>query len=239
LTKVVEKIIVEDSRETLQKCVAELESENSKLKATVVESAKEYEVLQLGNASLLAEHNDFCYRCEDLEVGIAKVHSDSVVSIASLEGEIKSVEAHVVDVAAASKKCLSDFEAELVKDLAGLWKLYVRNVQGIGGLCSPVPEVGSLAAYYIRWLSKEVAGLQEMFAGVNKNFISVAVEGALMMTEESIDLDTLQDVATKSGADILLQGMMCGGLHTRCQRNGGALSAMIMCWPPFVLSFVR
>jgi hypothetical protein len=43
--KVVEKIIVEDSGETLQKCVAELESENSKLKATVVESAKEYEVL--------------------------------------------------------------------------------------------------------------------------------------------------------------------------------------------------
>jgi hypothetical protein len=70
LTKVVEKNIIEDSGETLQKCVAELESENSKLKATVTGSAEEYEVLQLGSVSLLAESNDFCYRCEDLDTGL-------------------------------------------------------------------------------------------------------------------------------------------------------------------------
>jgi regulator of replication initiation timing len=57
--KAIEKFIIEDNGETLRKQVAELELENSNLKATIVESAEEYEVLQLGNASLLAERNDF------------------------------------------------------------------------------------------------------------------------------------------------------------------------------------
>jgi regulator of replication initiation timing len=57
--KAIEKFIIEDNGETLRKQVAKLELENSNLKATIVESAEEYEVLQLGNASLLAERNDF------------------------------------------------------------------------------------------------------------------------------------------------------------------------------------
>jgi hypothetical protein len=141
-----------------------------------------------------------------LEARLAKVRSDFATTIASLEAKIKSVEAHVVDMAAAGKNRLSDFEAELVKDLVGLQKLYVHNIQGIKGLCSLVPEVGSSAADYIRWLFMEVAGLPEIFAGVNENFISATVEGALMMAGESVDLDTLQDVAVDSEVDILPVG---------------------------------
>jgi hypothetical protein len=170
--KDVEKIITEDRGETLQKHVAELESENSKLKATVAESTEEYEVLQLGNVSLLVEPNDLHYQCEDLVAGLAKVLSNFAASIASLEAKIKSTEAHVVDVATAGEKCLNDSVAELVRDLAGLQKLYIRNVQVIGGLCSPMPEVDPSAADYICWLSTEVAGLPKMFAGVNENFVS-------------------------------------------------------------------
>jgi hypothetical protein len=43
---------------------------------------------------------------------------------------------------------------------------------------------------YIRWLSLEVTGLPEVFAGVNKNFISAMVEGTLVMAEDSVDLAT-------------------------------------------------
>jgi hypothetical protein len=71
-----------------------------------VESAEEYEVLQLGNVSLLVEHNDICYWCEDMEAWLAKVRSDFAVSIASLEAKIKSANAHIVDVAATGKKTL-------------------------------------------------------------------------------------------------------------------------------------
>jgi hypothetical protein len=73
----------------------ELESENCKLKATIAESTEEYEVLQLGNVSLLAERNNFLDRLEHLEAGLAKVRSNSTVSIASLEAKIKSAKAHL------------------------------------------------------------------------------------------------------------------------------------------------
>jgi hypothetical protein len=52
--KAIEKIIIEDDGERRRQCVAELESKNCKLKVATVEAAEDYEVLQLGNSSLLA-----------------------------------------------------------------------------------------------------------------------------------------------------------------------------------------
>jgi SMC interacting uncharacterized protein involved in chromosome segregation len=104
--KAVGENVTENNGETLQKCIAEFESENSKLKATIVESIEEYEVLQLGNTSLLADRNDFRYRCEDLGAELTKARSDSAANIASLEAKVKSVEALAVDVVAAGKKML-------------------------------------------------------------------------------------------------------------------------------------
>jgi hypothetical protein len=132
-----------------------------------------------------------------------KVRSDSAMRIAALEAMVNSMKAHNKKVAAASNNCLSDFETELTRDLAGLQKLYVCNVQSIGGLCSPMPEGDLSALDYIRWLSAEVAGLPKMLAGVNENFIFAVVEGTLMMASQSVDLGALQDAAAVSKADIL------------------------------------
>jgi hypothetical protein len=55
---------------------------------------------------------------------------------------------------------------------------------------------------YLRWLKSEVNNaLSEVFAGVNENFASVALEGVLHMLRghDSIDLDTLQRVASVCG----------------------------------------
>jgi SMC interacting uncharacterized protein involved in chromosome segregation len=109
------EIVAENDGETLRKHVADLESENSKLKATIVESPEEYDVLQLGNTSLLAECTNFRYRCEDLGAELAKAHSNSAVSIASIEANVKSAEAHAMDIAAASEKHLSELLSELVR----------------------------------------------------------------------------------------------------------------------------
>jgi hypothetical protein len=62
-------------------------------------------------------------------------------------------------VAVASDKRLSDFEAELIRDLVGLRKLYSRNVQSFRGMCLLMSEGDPSAADYIRWLSTEVGGL--------------------------------------------------------------------------------
>jgi hypothetical protein len=56
---------------------------------------------------------------------------------------------------------------------------------------------------YLHWLLVEVYDLPKVFAGVNENFISVVVEGALAMAGDSIDLNAIQDVVATSGADIL------------------------------------
>jgi hypothetical protein len=42
-----------------------------------------------------------------------------------------------------------------------------------------------------------------MFGGINDNFITATVEGALVMAGDSVDLDALQSTATESGADVL------------------------------------
>jgi uncharacterized protein YacL (UPF0231 family) len=116
LTKTVENIIIEDSGEPLRKCIAELEVENSQLKATGVESAKtittlqrsvdarveDYNLWMEGNKSLLAEHNELRYHSDDLESDLAKVRS-SAESITGLEAKIRSAEAHSVDLATAGE----------------------------------------------------------------------------------------------------------------------------------------
>jgi hypothetical protein len=79
----------------------------------------------------------------------------------------------------------------------------VRNTQSIGGLCSLLPEGKISAAVYLCWLSVEMSGLPDMFAGVNENFVSTAIEGTLVMAGDSVDFDGLQTTAAESEADIL------------------------------------
>jgi hypothetical protein len=71
---------------------------------------KDYDLLLEGNKSLLAECDDFRYHCEDLQVEFAEVRSHAKKQIADLELKVESVEFHSVDVAAAGKRCLKDFE---------------------------------------------------------------------------------------------------------------------------------
>jgi hypothetical protein len=67
-----------------------------------------------------------------------------------------------------------------------------------------MPDVDPSAVNYIHWLSTEVSSLLKIFASVNKNFIFAVVECALVMAEESVDLNALQDVAAESRAKFLL-----------------------------------
>jgi hypothetical protein len=71
---------------------------------------------------------------------LEKTHASTAEDIAALETRIKSTKTRTVDVAAAGKKCLCDFENELIKDRAELHALYECNVQSIGGLYSLMPE---------------------------------------------------------------------------------------------------
>jgi hypothetical protein len=169
-------------------------------------AVEDYNLLMAGKESMLAERNDLCHHAEDLESKLAKVRAAAAVDVAALETKIMSTEVHNVDVAAAGEKHLKDFESEHVEDLVGLCKLYIRNINHIRGLCSPMPEGVPSTMVYIRWLSTEVIGILETFVGVNENFISAMVEGTLVMAGDSVDVAALQIMAVDSGADILPAG---------------------------------
>jgi hypothetical protein len=84
--------------------------------------------------------------------------------------------------------------------------LYAGNVQIIGGLSSPMPAEEPLVEDYLRWLSDEISSLPDMFRSVNENFATAAIEGALAMAGDSIDLDVIRGTAAKGGADVLPAG---------------------------------
>jgi hypothetical protein len=215
--KVIEKIMAKDSRGSLRKCIAEIEEENSHLKASTVESAEtidtlqhsmnskieDYNLLQEGNKNLLAKCDELRYHSKDMDSELARVRSSVAEDIAALESRIRFAEAHSVEVAAVGEKCLSNFDGELIEDLAGMRALYECNIQSMGGLCLPMPKSEPSAVDYICWLSAEVTGLPKVFDGVNESFISVAIEGTLVMAGDSIDLAALQTVAVDRGVDIL------------------------------------
>jgi cell division protein FtsB len=117
LTKIIEKILAEDDGESLQKRVAELEAENSRLTTVAAQSSEtipkmlrsldsgveDYNLLMAGNERLLAERNDLCHHTEDLESELAKVRAAATADVAALEVKVTSAEAHSVDVVATSE----------------------------------------------------------------------------------------------------------------------------------------
>jgi hypothetical protein len=119
---------------SLHKRIAELEAEKNSLQRAVDNGIEDYDLLLEGNKSLLAERDDFCFHCEDLQVELAKVRSDAKKQIDDLKVKVESAEAHNIEVAAAGEGRLKDFKDELIRDLAGRRMLYVRNAQAIRGL---------------------------------------------------------------------------------------------------------
>jgi hypothetical protein len=169
----------------------------------VASGLEDYELLMKGNRSLLAECDALHDRAKDLESELTKAHASAIENIAALEARIRSAEVHTVDVAAAGEKCFGDFEKQLIMDLVELRVLYECNFQSIGGMCSPMPENEPSVVDYIRWISAEVNGLPEVFAGMNKNFVSAMVRGHSRDGRGSIDLAALHASTADSGANIL------------------------------------
>jgi hypothetical protein len=86
---------------------------------------------------------------------------------------------------------------------------------------------------YLRWLSEEAFGLPDMFSSMNENFAAAAIEGALAMARDSVDLDIVRVAASESGVDVCLLRPTCGELCGLFRRNGGTLLVTTMCSPLF------
>jgi hypothetical protein len=175
------------------------------LRRELEEEVDNYELMRCGSESLLAECNTLCDQIADLESELVEVKMGATRDISIMEAKVASTEARAVDDAAAAEKCLVDFRAKLTKGIVGLHKAYERNIQRLGGICTPSSNATPSVQDYVCWLTSEVGYLPGVFTSVNENFISTAIEGVLKMPDEtgSIDPDALQTSAAESGADVL------------------------------------
>jgi hypothetical protein len=191
LTRVVGTIIAEDSRVLFHRRVTELEKDKDALQRAVDHGIKDYDLLVMGNKSLASERDELESRCEGLQAELAGTRYDAKKRVVVLEAKVRSAEAHNITVVSAGEKRLWVFEGGLVQKLEELHVLYAGNVQIIGGLCPPIPAEEPSVEDYLRWLLDEISGLPDMFSGVNGNFATAAIEGALTMAGDSIDLDVV------------------------------------------------
>jgi hypothetical protein len=223
-----EKIRTEDGGGVaLQKRLAELEEANTQMEAsnadmqlTVSHSGEavtvlrheldaeleNYELLRFDNTSLLDERNEARGQVANLESELAEMNANTAKDTATMEARLAAAEAHTVEGSAAAERHLMDFCMKLTGDLAPLCQTYERNIQSLVGICSPIPGAAPSTQDYIRWLTSEMACLPEVFMSINKNFISMAIEGMLAMAggADSVDLESLHRVAASCGMDILL-----------------------------------
>jgi hypothetical protein len=97
-----ETIIAEDSGAPLRRRIAELEDDKNTLQRAVDSSIKDYNLLVMGNKSLLSERNELKCHCEDLHADLVEAHSDTKKRVADLEVKVKIANAY-------GKKRLRDF----------------------------------------------------------------------------------------------------------------------------------
>jgi hypothetical protein len=203
LTKVAESIIAEDSGPSLHKHIAELERDKKVLQLVVDHSAKDYKMVVVGSRKLSTQRDQLMIHSESLQAELAQACSDADKRIFDLEAKVKFADARGIETAAEGKKNLGDFRSVLFQQLERLHEMYTDKVQSIGGLCSAMSAKEPSVEDYLNWLSEEVTGLPDMFSGMNENFATTAIDGALALASNSIDLKAVRVAASEGGADVL------------------------------------
>jgi hypothetical protein len=156
-----------------------------------------------GNKKVASECDQLNLWCESLQDEMAQIRSDVDKRIGDLEVKAKFAETRVVEIAIEGDKNLNDFKSGLVWKLERLHEMYAEKVRTIGGLCSPMSVEEPSVEDYVNWLSEEVTGLIDMFCGVNENFATAAIEGALALASDSVDFEVMRVAASQGDADVL------------------------------------
>jgi hypothetical protein len=94
LTRAAETIIAKDSGASLHRHIAELEGDKSMLQCALDHSIEDYNLLVIGNKSLLFEHNELKCRCVDLQAALAKACSNAKKRVDDLKSKVKTAKAH-------------------------------------------------------------------------------------------------------------------------------------------------
>jgi hypothetical protein len=115
---------------------------------------------------------------------MAQIRSD-------LEVKVKFAGTPRIEIPTEVNKNLKDFKSGRVRKLWGLREMYADKVRTIGGLCSPMSVEEPSVEGYVNWFSEEVTSLPDMFCGMDENFATAAIEGALTLAGDSVDFDAM------------------------------------------------
>jgi hypothetical protein len=203
LAKVAENILAEDSGASLCEHIVELEKEWGALRLALDHSAEDYELVVAGSRKLSFECDQLKICFDNLQAELAQARSDTEKCISNLETKVASAEACSIEIAANGEKSLRDFQGVLVRQLKRVHDMYAERVQSIGGLCLMMLAGEPSVEDYANWLFEEVSSLPDVFSGVNENFATAAIEGALALAGDLVDLEVVRTGASEAGADIL------------------------------------
>jgi hypothetical protein len=162
-------------------------------------STEDYELVVASSKKLSSERDQLKIHCDNLQDELAQACSDTEKRISDLEAKVASVEACNIEIAADGEKSLRDFHGVLVRQLERVHDMYAERVQSIRGLCLTMLAGEPSIEDYLNWLFEDVSGLPNMFSGVNENFATAAIEGALSLAGDSVDLEVVQTGASKAG----------------------------------------
>jgi hypothetical protein len=133
------------------------------------------ECLKLVSAHLLNARDEAQSQVTNLEMKLAEMEAGAAKNIVALEAKLAETEARAAESSIATERRFEDFCTRIAGDLAPLRVAYEHNIRSLGGICFPVPGTTPSTKDYDRWLKAEVDFLPQVFAGVNENFVSLAI----------------------------------------------------------------
>jgi hypothetical protein len=207
----------------------ELERDKDVLQCAMDLNMADYDLVVAGNKKLASERVQLNLHCGSLQAEMAQICFDADKHIFDLEAKVKFAVTCSVEIAAEGNKKLKDFKSELVQKLGGLHEMYADKVWTIGGLCSPVSVEEPSVKDYLNWFSEEGAGLPDLFCGVNEKFATAAIEGALILAGDSVDLEAVWVASSESGTDVL---------PTRSSVRKASLAVSKKWWHSFAYDYV-
>jgi hypothetical protein len=197
LAKVVENILAEDSGAPLHERIAKLEKEWGVLWLALDHSTEDYELVVAGSRKLCSEHDQLKIHCDNMQAELVQAHSNAEKHISDLEAKVASTEAHNIKIAAEGKKSLRDFSSS--ECTICMLREFKASEVCVWQCQWGEPSVED----YLNWLFEEVSSLPDVFSGINENLATAAIEGALTLADDSIDLEAVRTGASKAGTNIL------------------------------------
>jgi hypothetical protein len=173
------------------------------LRLALDHSAEDYDIVVAGSIKLCSKRDQLKIRSDNLQAELAQARYNAEKQISDLEVKVVSAEGRSVEIVAKGEKSLRDFQGALVRQLERVHYMYAERVQSIGGVCSMMLAEEPSVEDYVNWLSEEVSGLPDVFSDANENFAITAIEGALALASDSIDLEAVWTTASEASVDIL------------------------------------